>query len=160
MTGGVPTVRAAAQHLIDCWEGISEYTKRDHLNDVFKQAMRELQEAVENEDQRQRFKIAWYDHATKSYTMKPIAGYVVGSFGITKGKRSWETWTVYHLGSGFSVNMGDTGFKTLKGARAYAQEIEGILDWSKVSRDAPKEWVTDEQRKALRAAMDRHRYTR
>jgi hypothetical protein len=66
-----------------------------------------------------------------------VSGFVSDEFGIRDVGYRRPTWTVTHLASGMLVTPGTAGFCQLESAKAFANRVAALADWSGTHRQAP-----------------------
>ena len=73
-----------------------------------------------------------------------VDGFVCGTFGIRLEERRRPVWSVTHLASGLRVTPGGAGFSKVELAKAFAERLMALTDWSHIDRNAANEHLADQ----------------
>jgi hypothetical protein len=68
-----------------------------------------------------------------------VDGLVCGAFGIRLEERRRPVWSVTHLPSGLRATPGGTGFCNVELAKAFAERLMALTDWSCIDRNTANE---------------------
>jgi hypothetical protein len=68
-----------------------------------------------------------------------VDGFVCGAFGIRLEERRRPVWSVTHLPSGLRATPGGTGFSNVELAKAFAERLMALTDWSCIDRNSANE---------------------
>jgi len=73
-----------------------------------------------------------------------VDGFVSGAFGIRLEERRRPVWSVTHLASGLRATPGGTGFSNVEMAKAFAERLIALTDWSHIDRTTANEQLGDQ----------------
>jgi len=73
-----------------------------------------------------------------------VDGLVCGAFGIRLEERRRPVWSVTHLASGLRATPGGTGFSNLELAKAFAERLMALTDWSHLDGNTANEQLGEQ----------------